>query len=75
VLTTLSFGSAVLEAAGLSFLGLSGQPDVAEWGMMLREERSAFRVAPWLCVAPGVAIAWTVLAFNLISDGLRQRGR
>ncbi len=75
VLTTLSFGSAVLEAAGLSFLGLSGQPDVAEWGMMLREERSAFRVAPWLCVAPGMAIAWTVLAFNLISDGLRQHGR
>lgn len=75
VLTTLSFGSAVLEAAGLSFLGLSGQPDVAEWGMMLREERSAFRIAPWLCVAPGVAIAWTVLAFNLISDGLRQRVR
>ena len=43
--------------------------------MMLREERSAFRIAPWLCVAPGVAIAWTVLAFNLISDGLQQRRR
>jgi len=75
VLTTLTLGSAVLESAGLAFLGLSGQPDVAEWGMMLREERSAFRVAPWLCVAPGVAIAWTVLAFNLLSDGLRQRGQ
>jgi peptide/nickel transport system permease protein len=71
-LTTLSLGSAVLEAAGLSFLGLSGQPDVAEWGMMLREERSAFRVAPWLCVAPGVAIAWTVLAFQLLSDGVSR---
>ena len=65
VLTTLTLGGAVLESAGLAFLGLSGQPDVAEWGMMLREERSAFRVAPWLCIAPGVAIAWTVLAFNL----------
>jgi ABC-type dipeptide/oligopeptide/nickel transport system permease subunit len=75
VLTTLTLGSAVLESAGLAFLGLSGQPDVAEWGMMLREERSAFRVAPWLCIAPGVAIAWTVLAFNLISDGLRERRR
>lgn len=75
VLTALTFGGAVLESAGLAFLGLSGQPDVAEWGMMLREERSAFRVAPWLCIAPGVAIAWTVLAFNLISDGLRERGR
>lgn len=72
-LTALTLGSAVLEAAGLAFLGLSGQPDVAEWGMMLREEHGAFRVAPWLCIAPGVAIAWTVLAFNLISDGLQQR--
>ncbi len=75
VLTALTLAGAVLEAAGLSFLGLSGQPDVAEWGMMLREERSAFRIAPWLCIAPGLAIAWTVLAFNLISDGLRQRRR
>jgi ABC-type dipeptide/oligopeptide/nickel transport system permease subunit len=75
VLTTLTLGSAVLESAGLAFLGLSGQPDVAEWGMMLREERSAFRVAPWLCIAPGVAIAWTVLALNLISDGLQARRR
>lgn len=72
-LTALTLGGAVLEAAGLAFLGLSGQPDVAEWGMMLREERSAFRVAPWLCIAPGIAIAWTVLAFNLISDGLPRR--
>ena len=73
VVTTLTLGGAVLEAAGLSFLGLTGQPDVAEWGMMLRENVGAFRVAPWLCIAPGVAIAWTVLAFNLISDGLQQR--
>ncbi len=70
-LTALTLGGAVLEAAGLAFLGLSGQPDVAEWGMMLREERSAFRIAPWLCIAPGIAIAWTVLAFNLVGDGLR----
>jgi ABC-type dipeptide/oligopeptide/nickel transport system permease subunit len=73
VLTSLTLGGAVLEAAGLSFLGLTGQPDVAEWGMMLRENMSAFRIAPWLCIAPGVAIAWTVLAFNLISDGLQRR--
>jgi peptide/nickel transport system permease protein len=72
VLTTLTLGSAVLEAAGLAFLGLSGQPDVPEWGMMLREEQSTFRIAPWLCIAPGIAITWTVLAFNLVSDGLRH---
>lgn len=75
VLTTLTLGGAVLETAGLSFLGLTGQPDVAEWGMMLREDVGAFRTAPWLCIAPGMAIAWTVLAFNLISDGLQQRRR
>jgi len=75
VLTTLTLGSAVLESAGLAFLGLSGQPDVPEWGMMLREERSTLRVAPWLCIAPGLAITWTVLGFNLLSDGLRQRWR
>jgi len=75
VLTTLTLGGAALEAAGLAFLGLSGQPDVADWGMMLREGQGAFRVAPWLCVAPGLAITWSVLAFNLLSDGLRQRGR
>jgi peptide/nickel transport system permease protein len=74
VLTTLTLGSAVLDAAGLAFLGLSGQPDVPEWGMMLREERAVFRLAPWLCVAPGLAIAWTVLGFNLIGDGLRHAG-
>jgi peptide/nickel transport system permease protein len=75
VLTTLTLGSAVLEAAGLAFLGLTGQPDVPEWGMMLRAEISTFRIAPWLCIAPGLAITWTVLSFNLISDGLRQRWR
>lgn len=75
VLTTLTLGGAVLESAGLAFLGLSGQPDVPEWGMMLRDERSTLRIAPWLCVAPGLAITWTVLAFNLLSDGLRQRWR
>jgi peptide/nickel transport system permease protein len=75
VLTTLTLGSAVLEAAGLAFLGLSGQPDIPEWGMMLREEQGTFRIAPWLCIAPGLAITWTVLAFNLLSDGLRQRRR
>jgi len=74
VLTSLTLGSAVLEAAGLSFLGLTGQPDVAEWGMMLREDVGAFRIAPWLCLAPGMAMTWTVLGFNLIGDGL-QRGR
>jgi ABC-type dipeptide/oligopeptide/nickel transport system permease subunit len=74
-LMTLTLGAAVLESAGLAFLGLSGEPDVAEWGMMLREHWREIRVAPWLCVAPGAAIAWTVLGLNLLGDGLRARRR
>ncbi len=75
VLTTLTLGSAVLEAAGLAFLGLTGLTRCLSGGMMLREERSTFRIAPLLCIAPGLAITWTVLSFNLLSDGLRQRWR
>ena len=74
-LTTVTLGSAVLESAGLAFLGLAGQPDIPEWGAMLREERSlhVLQTAPWLVFAPGLAIAWTVLAFNLIHAGSRGR--
>lgn len=70
---TVTVGSAVLEAAGLAFLGLTGQPDVPEWGAMLREERSlhVLAQAPWVVVAPGVAIVWTVLGLNLLADGVR----
>lgn len=71
--TALQLGSAVLEAAGLAFLGLSGPPDAPEWGRMLREEFRYFREAPHLCLAPGLAISWTVLGCNLLGDGLRER--
>jgi peptide/nickel transport system permease protein len=70
--TTLQLGSAVLEASGLAFLGLSGQPDQPEWGLMLKEEFRYFRSAPHLCMAPGLAISWTVLGCNLLGDGLRE---
>jgi peptide/nickel transport system permease protein len=72
VLASLQLGTAVLESAGLAFLGLSGEPDVPEWGLMLQREQSEIFTAPRLVIAPGVAIAVTVLGFNLLSDGLRD---
>ncbi|MBI5396185.1 MAG: ABC transporter permease [Verrucomicrobia bacterium] len=72
VTATLQFGGAILEAAGFSFLGLSGQPDAPEWGNMLRQEYAVFRTAPHLVIVPGAAIAWTVLACNLAGDALRD---
>lgn len=76
-MATVTLGSAVLEAAGLAFLGLAGQPDVPEWGAMLREERSlhVLAKAPWVVLAPGLAIVWTVLGFNLLADGIRAGSR
>lgn len=75
VLAAVQLGAAILEAAGLSYLGLSGEPDQPEWGLMLRREQVYLRVAPRYCVAPGVAIALTVLGSNLLADGLQEARR
>ncbi len=72
VLATLGVASAILEAAGLSFLGLGAQPPTAEWGAMLAEERNQVFTAPHLVFFPGLAIMITVLGFNLMGDGLRD---
>ncbi|WP_459889873.1 nickel transporter permease [Halostagnicola bangensis] len=72
VLATLNLGTVVLAAAGLSFLGLGAQPPTAEWGTMIAGGRDYLRAAPWLITAPGVAIAFTVIGFNLLGDGLRD---
>ncbi len=69
---TLGVGGAVLEAAGLSFLGLGAQPPTAEWGQMLSEARNYVFTAPHLVFFPGFAIMLTVLGFNLLGDGLRD---
>ena len=69
---TLGIATAILDAAALSFLGLGAQPPTAEWGFMLSEERNQVFTAPHLVFLPGVAIAITVLAFNLLGDGLRD---
>ncbi|KAA3645855.1 MAG: ABC transporter permease [Chloroflexi bacterium] len=72
VQSTLSIAGAILEAAALSFLGLGAQPPTPEWGTMLGSERNQVFTAPHLVFYPGLAIMFTVLAFNLLGDGLRD---
>ncbi len=72
VLGTLGVATAILEAAGLSFLGLGAQPPTAEWGSMLARERNQVFTSPHLVFFPGLAIMLTVLGFNLMGDGLRD---
>ena len=69
---TLGIATAILDAAALSFLGLGAQPPQAEWGSMLGAERNQVFTAPHLVFYPGLAIMLTVLAFNLLGDGLRD---
>ena len=69
---TLSVAAAILEAAALSFLGLGAQPPTPEWGTMLGSERNQVFTSPHLVFFPGIAIMITVLAFNLMGDGLRD---
>ncbi len=72
VLSTLGIASAILDAAGLSFLGLGAQPPTPEWGTMLGSERNQVFSAPHLVFFPGFAIMITVLGFNLLGDGMRD---
>ncbi len=69
---TIAFSQAILIEASLSYLGLSAQPPTPSWGNMLNEGRTYLETAPWISVFPGVAIMVSVLAFNLIGDGLRD---
>ena len=72
VLATLSVATAILTAAGLSFLGLGAQPPTPEWGAMVSDGRQYMRSYWWIVTMPGIAIMLTVLAINLIGDGLRD---
>jgi peptide/nickel transport system permease protein len=72
VQTTLNVGSAIIDTAGLSFLGLGTQPPTADWGNMLSAGRSYVIDSPWIATFPGLAILVTVLAFNLMGDALRD---
>ena len=72
VLCTLRMSTAILTAAGLSFLGLGAQPPMPEWGAMLSESRVVLRQAPWISVYTGCLITLTVVSFNLVGDALRD---
>lgn len=72
VAATLGTGAAILAAAALSFLGLGSQPPSPEWGRMLSEGRNYLRDQWWISTFPGLAIMVTVLAMNLLGDGLRD---
>jgi len=69
---TVALSQAILIEASLSYLGLSAQPPTPSWGNMLNEGRTYLETAPWISVFPGIAIMITVLAFNLMGDGLRD---
>jgi dipeptide transport system permease protein len=72
VQATLGFSNAILDASALGFLGLGAQPPTPEWGTMLADAREFVLRAWWVVTFPGLAILITVLAFNLMGDGLRD---
>ena len=73
VATTLGVGNAILLESGLSFLGLGIQPPAPSWGNMIAGGRDLIVTAPWVALAPGIALALTVLACTLLGDSLRDR--
>jgi peptide/nickel transport system permease protein len=72
VAATLRIGGIILTEASLSFLGLGVAPPTPSWGQMVYEGREALVGAWWLSTFPGIAIAVTVIGFNLLGDGLRE---
>lgn len=72
VISTLRIATAIISAAGLSFLGMGAQPPTPEWGEMLSSGREYLRTAPHLSIIPGLAIMFLVLGFNMMGDGLRD---
>ena len=72
IIATLGIAGAIMAEAALSFVGLGAQPPTPSWGAMVAEGRDLLRVAPWVSVAPGLAVGVAVLGFNLVGDGLRE---
>jgi peptide/nickel transport system permease protein len=63
---------AILLGAALSFLGMGAQPPSSDWGLMISEARPFVEIAPWIALTPGFAMCLTVIAVNLLGDGLRE---
>lgn len=72
VAASLGIATAILDAAGLGFLGLGAQPPTPEWGLLLSRNKSHIFTSPWMVIFPGVSIMFLVLGFNLLGDGLRD---
>jgi len=70
---SITFALSVVVEASLSYLGLGTQPPAASWGLMLKDARNYLVQAPWMAVYPGLCLAFTVLAFNIIGDTLSER--
>lgn len=73
VQSAMTFALAVVVEASLSYLGLGSQPPAASWGLMLKDARNYLLQAPWMALYPGMALAFTVLCFNVIGDSLSER--
>src|SRR5699024_2533311 len=72
VISSMRIATAIIAAAGLSFLGMGAQPPTPEWGAMLSSGREYLRTAPHISTIPGLAIMFLVLGFNMFGDGLRD---
>ena len=72
VTAVLDIGTMMMELSGLSFLGLGVKAPAAEWGSMISDGRSMLQIAPWMVLAPGLAIFVTVMIFNLLGDAIRD---
>ena len=72
IAATLGIAGAIMAEAALSFVGLGAQPPTPSWGAMVADGRDLLRVAPWISLAPGLAIGIAVLGFNLVGDALRE---
>ena len=73
VQASASFSMAIVVEASLSYLGLGNPPPTPSWGMMIKEARNYMNKAPWMAVFPGLAIALTVLSFNILGDSISER--
>lgn len=72
ILATLALPSAILSTTSMGFLGLGAQQPLPDWGMILSEGIQYIKKAPWISMAPGIAIVWTVLGFNLVGEGVKE---
>lgn len=72
ILATLALPSAILSTTSMGFLGLGAQQPLPDWGMILSDGIQYIKNAPWISMAPGIAIVWTVLSFNLVGEGIKE---